>query len=279
MAEQLDADVDRYLQAGALNVAPPPIPSDPLVGGDTPIEQLLRVLGLAANSGDPQDSADSIGRHAERDVWTTEAAGSFAEQDDAAAQQLPQLISGITGALTGVAGALLQPISQLPQQLTQGAQQVIEAATALVGGLSSPDQSQAEDPGTDSAAESSTETMDFADMGDVQDPAGSADPTAVPVTAPTAALSPAPAASSATYPSGSSGVPSARVATTMPPSAPSATAAGMPMVPPAGMPMGGTDSRADSKTDTKRVVAVSNRRDGKPVAARPIRNETAVESA
>lgn len=279
MAEQFHADVDHYLQAGALSVAPPPIPSDPLVGGDTPIEQLLRVLGLAANSGDPQDSAESAGLHAKRDVWTTEAAGSFTEQDDAAAQQLPQLISGITGALTGVAGALLQPMSQLPQQLAQGAQQVIEAATALVGGLSSPDQSRAEDPGTDLAAESSAEPMDFGDMGDVGDSADSAAPTAVPETAPTAALGPAPVASSATHPSGSTGVPSTRVANTMPASAPSATAAGMPMFPPAGMPMGGTDSRVDSRTDTKRVVTVSGRRDGKPVAARPIRNETAVESA
>ena len=49
---QLNANVDQYLQAAAMNTPPPQIVSDPLVTGVTPIEQLLRVLGLAANLGE-----------------------------------------------------------------------------------------------------------------------------------------------------------------------------------------------------------------------------------
>ncbi len=54
---RLSASAGQYLQANGMNVPPPPITSDPLVTGTVPIEQLLRVLGLAANLGDPQDNA------------------------------------------------------------------------------------------------------------------------------------------------------------------------------------------------------------------------------
>ncbi len=45
---QLNANAEQYLQANGMNGLPPPITSDPLVAGATPIEQLLRVLGLGS---------------------------------------------------------------------------------------------------------------------------------------------------------------------------------------------------------------------------------------
>ena len=54
---RLSASAGQYLQANGMNVPPPPIASDPLVAGAVPIEQLLRVLGLAANLGDPRTTA------------------------------------------------------------------------------------------------------------------------------------------------------------------------------------------------------------------------------
>ena len=117
---RLSASAGQYLQANGMNVPPPTIASDPLVAGAVPIEQLLRVLGLAANLGDPQDNSESLEEHAKRDAKTAEAAAKFPAQDENAAaemkgvagqgeasqmaQQLPQMASGIAGALAGAMG-------------------------------------------------------------------------------------------------------------------------------------------------------------------------------
>ena len=159
--DQLNANVEQYLQAAAMNTPPPRIVSDPLVTGVTPIEQLLRVLGLAANLSDPQDNADSAAEHAQRDAKATEAAEKFAAQDrqaaqelnsvaeqtdplttpaqvsgadqaTAMAQQLPQAASSIAGALAGAIGGALQPLAQIPQQIAQGAQQAMQTGTGLL---------------------------------------------------------------------------------------------------------------------------------------------------
>ncbi len=170
---QLNANVDQYLQAAAMNTPPPRIVSDPLVTGVTPIEQLLRVLGLAANLGDPQDNAESAEEHARRDAKATEAAEKFAAQDEAAAQelnsvaeqadsvvqqpqadpvvqqpkadqaaamvqQLPQAASSIAGAVSGALGGALQPLAQIPQQIAQGAQQAIQAGMGFLQQAAAP---------------------------------------------------------------------------------------------------------------------------------------------
>ena len=85
---QLSANASDYLAANGMNLAPPPISSDPLVAGMTPIEQLLRVLGLAANLGDPKDNTESIEEHAKRDSKTAEAAAKFPAQDEQASAEM-----------------------------------------------------------------------------------------------------------------------------------------------------------------------------------------------
>jgi hypothetical protein len=158
--DQLNANVDQYRQAAVMNTPPPQIISDPLVTGSTPVEQLLRILGLAANLGDAQDNADSTAEHAKRDAKTTEAADKFAAQDEQAAQQLsdiaaqadspaqssapqgdqtaamaqqlPQAASSIAGALAGALGGALQPFAQIPQQIAQGAQQALQTGMGLL---------------------------------------------------------------------------------------------------------------------------------------------------
>lgn len=156
---RLSANVEQYRQAAAMNTPPPQIPSDSLVSGATPTEQLLRILGLAANLGDEQDNATSAEQHAERDARAREAAEKFAAQDEEAAaelgsidgepyaggagtaalqdqgatmaQQLPQLASGFAGALAGAVGGALQPLTQLPQQAAQGMQQALQSGMGL----------------------------------------------------------------------------------------------------------------------------------------------------
>lgn len=258
MAEHLGADADGYLQAAALNVAPPPLPSDALVDGATPVEQLLRVLGLASNAGDSADNADSAERHAERDTWTTAAAGAFTEQDAAAAQQIPAVVSSITGALGGAVSGLLQPLGQLPALLTQGTQQVLQATTSLAARNDPRDPAPVDDP----ADQSPSEPTDFGDI-------GVADPTVPAATLPAAALSGPPPASAATYPSASgpsasATAPSARIAAPLPGSAPTAPFTGMPMVPPAGLPTGGAQNHAEPKADTRRIAVGPVTNSGKP---------------
>ena len=121
-----NADLDQYLRAAGIDGPPPAITSDALVAGLTPAEQLLRVLGLAANADDPADAADSVAQQSDRDVGATESARAFATEDERAgadlnstAAQLPQLIAGIAGAVAGALGGALQSLSQLPQALGQ----------------------------------------------------------------------------------------------------------------------------------------------------------------
>lgn len=291
--EQFNADTDRYLQAAALNPAPPQIPSDPLVGGTTPVEQLLRVLGLASNSGDLFDDSEGAEGYAQRDIWTTEAAGTFAEQDSGAAtqmnstaaQQIPQLASGIAGAVAGVMAGVLQPLAQIPQQFTQGAQQLLQSAPALLGPSDDLDTYSLEDPSpdTDFGDPLAVGGFDGLSTGLSTGPNGGG-------TVPSAALGPAPVPSAGTHPSSSPTTPPVQPYIGTAAHAPAGAMTGMPMIPPAGL--GGTSVDREAKNDTKRVTApsvrngspvqgritaasalplVTTRIDGKPVASRRIR--------
>lgn len=298
--DRLDAAVDRYLQAAALNAAPPPVLSDPLVAGETPIEHLLRVLGVAANTGDPEDNADSIEGHAQRDIWTTDAAGTFAGQDAAAAGQLGN-VAGIAGMISGAIAGVLQPLGQIPQQFAQGAQQAIQAAAPLLDQSDPLGDPPAGDPFGDTASDSDWETAGFDDLGSLMDSdiSGDGGPAYDGAalgggTVPTAVLGPAPVASPATYPSASAGTPAGQpsMGTAAPAASPAMT--GMPMVPPTGMPAAGNEPRGETRRVAVPTVrngtpvqgrinapgpVVTTRIEGKPVAARRIRTGEAAEES
>lgn len=300
MAEdQLTADVDRYAQAMARNVAPSAIGSDPLIGGDSPIEQLLRVLGLAANSGDAQDNADSAEGHATRDAIVGDAAAAFAAQDtdaasslaardpssaaardpssagardpsSAGAQQLPQMVGGIATAVTGALAGILQPISQLPQQIGQVAQQGLQTALGAAGQspvAENPDSGA--DPFADEMLSDGEDPSADTGLGDVPGLSGSS--SAGPgglfgATMPSAPLAAPITPSAATSPASAS--PAATTPAPVPGHLPGAGAgmAGMPMVPPAAMSGAGTGDR-ETKADTKRVSPPPVR-NGAPVQGR-----------
>lgn len=302
---RLNADVDQYLRAAALNTPPPTIVSDPLVIGATPIEQLLRVLGIAANLGDPADNAKSAEQHAERDHKTTEAAQKFAAQDEAAAaelaaisgdpfvaataaagpaagaapadqaaamsQQIPQMAASIAGALAGALGGALQPLAQIPQQAAQGAQQAMQTGMGLlqqaVGSSATPfDDASLAAPLADEFAAGAGDLADLGELGG----GGAGDLAAagggLGGTAPMSYLGPPPVPSASTAPS------SAPITPIAPPSAPTtgpagtAGMAGMPMVPPGAM-AGAAGNEKDAKPDTKRV-SVPPVRNGAPVQGR-----------
>jgi hypothetical protein len=295
----LNANVDQYLQAAAMNTVPPPIASDPLVTGTAPIEQILRMLGLAANSSDAQDNSDGVTEHERREALATEAAEMFAAQDAEAAtgldgvaagdqlgamtQQLPQAAAGIAAALAGALGGALQPLAQIPQQIAQGAQQVLQSvgspgdpvgdATALL-----------DDPGLGTGPwldEFGSTADDGADLGGVggsdfgfgpsiaDGTSGGAGGSAGPGgTLPATVLGPPPVPPASTAPSSAQSTPvtapkAPAVGTTHGPGI-----AGMPMIPPGAVGAAAVADK-DSKADTKRV-SVPPVRNGAPVQGRLI---------
>jgi hypothetical protein len=280
---RLSASAGQYLQANGMNVPPPPIRSDPLVAGAVPIEQLLRVLGLAANLGDPKDNSESLEEHAKRDAKTAEAAAKFPAQDENAsaemkgvagqgeasqmAQQLPQMASGIAGALAGAMGGALQPIAQIPQQLAQGAQQAMQAGMGMMqqagGSAVQLDKASLSDLPLD---EYGSEISDLgAEVGGGEASLGGGGG-GLGGTAPTALLGPPPVPSAGTSPSSAPVMATPPPATPASPSTPAGGMSGMPMVPPGAM-HGAAGSEKDGKVDTKRV-SVPTVKNGAPVQGR-----------
>ena len=262
---QLNANSGAYDASNIMNLPPPPITSDPLVAGMTPIEQLLRVLGLAANLGDPKDNSESLEEHAKRDSKTAEAAAKFPAQDEQAsaemkgvagqgqadqmAQQLPQIASQLAGALAGAMGGALQP-------LAQGAQQAMQAGMGMMKG------------GGESAALDKASLPDpLGEFGETPGEfgAGGGGGGGIGGTTPTAMLGPPPVPAAGTSPSAANtAVPPPRMAA--PTSAPSGGMGGMPMIPPGAM-HGAGGAEKDVKPDTKRV-SVPTVKNGAPVQGR-----------
>ena len=279
---QLAASAGHYLQANAMNTPPPPITSDPLVAGATPIEQLLRVLGLAANLGDPKDNAESLEEHAKRDAKTAEAAAKFPAQDEAAsaemkgvaaqgdasqmAQQLPQMASGIAGALAGAMGGALQPLAQIPQQVAQGAQQAMQAGMGMMqqagGSAAELDKASLSELPLD---EYGSDAGEFGGAGGGGS-AGGGGGGGFGGTAPTAMLGPPPVPSAGTSPSAAPAMATSPPVTPTSTSTPAGSMSGMPMVPPGAM-HGGAGADKDDKAATKRV-SVPSIRNGAPVQGR-----------
>ena len=285
--ERLNADVDRYQQAAATG-PPPPIVSDPLITGVSPIEQLLRALGLAANAADPRDGADSVEDHDRRAAMAAEAAEKFTAQDDAAAaelggvagqdpsaamlQQAPQAVSAIAAAVSGALGAALQPLTQFPQQVAQGAQQAMQTGMGMFA------QSSA---GYAPSIESDPAWTDdlFFDAGDAPadvgagtgEPAGgwsggAGGATSPGGTVPTATLGPPPIPSAGTVPSAAPPRPVPAASPAAAPATGGAGLTGMPMVPP-GAVGAAANTDKESKTPPKRV-SVPPVRNGAPVQGR-----------
>ena len=273
--DRLNADTDLYGRAAGENGAPPTITSDHLVAGLTPVEQLLRVLGLAANADDSGDTADSVAAQAERDIQMIADAEAFAAEDRQAsaamtgvegpdqvtqmAQQIPQLISGIAGAITGALGGAQQPLVQIPQQIAQMATQTGTGVSPDIDEANTP---LMDDFGADLGADFGG---DFgADFGGGSGGGGGAG--GFGGTAPTALLGPPPIPSASTAPAAAPAIP--MPATSTPSAAPSAAGgmAGVPMIPPGAMQGGATGDR-DTKSDTKRV-SVPPVPNGSPVQGR-----------
>jgi hypothetical protein len=273
MDPELVAIIDDYARTHGLNLPPHQIVSDVLAQGPSGIEQILFLLGMAANAGDPVDNTAAQVGQAEREARLTDAEMKFPANEEESARHLDALgaedpmsqMSGMAQSASGLLQGLpqafsgvLQPFSQLGQQLPQAAQQALQtgmgalqqgAGGALTAGEEVPDALL--DGGLGAAGLAG---------------AGGAGAAGLAGTMPASELGPPPTHAASTVPASSPiGVP------TTPPGSASAAGprggmAGMPMMPPGAMAgAGGTGN--DAKADTKRVVPPSVK-NGAPVQGR-----------
>ncbi|BAX93100.1 hypothetical protein [Mycobacterium shigaense] len=244
---------------------PPGITPDQLATGQSLMSQLLRIFGIAANTGDPADMTAAESGYAQRDAKTGDALTKFpaneAESAQKAAQpsemaqmvqQIPQMLSGMLGGLSGAMSGLTQPLSQLPQQAMQAMQAGMGAMQHGAGGAAAAGAIP---------AELANSTRGAAGLGGGGGLGGG-----LGATTPTAMLGPLPAPSAGTEPASAHGVAGGSPSSAAPQAGPRGAMGGMPMMPPGAM-HGGAGSNKDEKPETKRIVAPTVK-NGAPVQGR-----------
>jgi len=275
---------------------PPGITPDPLAEGRAYISQLLKVLGIASNSGDPADLAAAQAGYDERGLKTGHALTKFPanEAESSAkmagvgsqnemAQMVQQMASGLAGSLSGALGGFLQPLGQISQQVAQIGQQAMQAA---MGGLQH-GAGAAAGVGEAIPGELLGATSGAGELGGGGGGVGAG---GLGATTPTAMLGPLPGPSAGTEPASAHTTSPPPANTSAPPAAPRGAMGAMPMMPPGAM-HGAAGTGSDAKPDTKRVVApvvrngapvqgrittppptpeVTKRGEGKPIASRRI---------
>jgi hypothetical protein len=265
-------------QLAQLTGQPPPplITPDQLATGRSAISQLLKVLGIASNSGDPADTAAAETGYAERGAKTGDALAKFpANEDQSSAklagvgnqnemaqmlQQMPQMASGIAGGLAGAIGGALQPLAQIPQQIAQVGQQAMQAGMgALQHGAGG-----AATVGEAIPGELLGATGGAGELGGGG--GGSEGGGGLGATTPTAMLGPLPAPFAGTEPASSHTMSPAPPNAPAPTTAPRGAMGAMPMMPPGAM-HGAAGTGSDAKPDTKRIVAPTVK-NGAPVQGR-----------
>ncbi|OBA78345.1 hypothetical protein A9W99_24860 [Mycobacterium sp. 1164966.3] len=263
-------------QLARLSGMPPPpvITPDQLATGQSAISQLLKVLGIAANGGDPGDNLAALAGHDEREAKVADALGKFpANEEQSSArlagvggqtemsqmvQQMPQMAAGIAGGIAGALGGALQPLSQIPQQLAQAGQQAMQMGMGAlqhgVGGAATGSEAVPAELETGGGGE------EFGGHGAGSGGGGGG----IGTTLPTAMLTPLQGSSAGTLPA------SSHATSPAPPSPPEAQTAprggmgAMPIMPPG---MAGAGPGSDPKAETKRVL-VPSVKNGAPVQGR-----------
>lgn len=258
---------------------PPPITSDPLVTGTTPIEQLLAALGLAANAGDPADNGLAEKGHAERELKANDALAKFPANEAESqaklnavgqdgtqmAQQIPQMAAGMAGAVAGALGGALAPFGQAIQGFTQSAQGMLQQG---MGALQQSAKAEQLTPEELSASGLSDEFGGGA--GDLGEAGGGGSSGGggggVGGTTPMSMLGPPATPTASTVPTSSRVVPPVPAPPTPPTAGQMGGMGGYPMMPPGAMHGAGGEGK-DDKPGTKRV-SVPSIKNGAPVQGR-----------
>jgi hypothetical protein len=279
------AIIEHYAQTHGLNLPPHQIVSDMVASGPSGVEQLLSLLGVSVNAGDPKDNLQAQTGQSQREAGLNFAGTQFPAQEQASTSNLAgvggkdpmaeftQLMQGATGigqGLTSSLTGLMQPFTQIAQQIPQQGMQAMQAVMGAAGKGAG---------GGAAAAGAVPEALGAAGgaAGEAAGLAGAGGGAAggLASTAPASQLGPPPTPSAGTVPASSATQPPV-------PAAPSDTAAGsrggmggMPMMPPGAM-AGAGGAGSDGKTETKRIVTPSVK-NGAPVQGRIVAPPTAPE--
>lgn len=271
-------DPSGYDAGRAADVPPPVITPDMIPPGMSPYDAALWALQYVTNLGDAERNAEHQGDHANRQAKYDDALTKFPanEEQSAAqmngvgaevqlAQMIPQMASGVAGALTGAIGGIMGPLTQIPQQLMQAGTQAMQT------GMGAMQQAGGQDSLSDEellGADGLLSDELGGSAGEVGGGgAGGGGGSGLGDTAPSALLGPiVPTAS--TFPSAAPPMaPIAPPATAAPSHTPMGGMGGMPMIPPHAMAGAGGQQSNEAKPDTKRI-AVPSVKNGAPVQGR-----------
>lgn len=288
MDPKLVAIIEHYAQTHGLNLPPHQIVSDLVASGPSGVEQLLSLLGVSVNAGDPADNAQAQGGHAARDAGLNFATTQFPATEQSSASNLAgvgaggkdplQQLTGLTQAATGIGqgitqalNGLMQPLTQLGQQIPQAGMQAMQAAVGAA--------SKGAGGGVAAAGAIPEELAGAAGGlgGGAGELAGAAGGVGggIAGTAPASQLGPPPTPSASTVPASSATTPPVPAAPSDPAAGARGGMSGMPMMPPGAM-AGAGGAGGDGKTETKRIVTPSVK-NGAPVQGRIVAPPTAPE--
>jgi hypothetical protein len=270
MDPKIVAMIEQYAQTHGFNLPPHQIVSDMVAEGPSGVEQLLAMLGMTVNAGDPSDNAKAQLGQAQREAKLNDATTKFPANEEASASKLgggggggedlmkmvesmPQTAAQIAGSLSG---ALIQPFTQIMQTLSQSGNQLLQTGLgAFTKGASA-----------GSAVPASALGAELGAGGKLGGTGGGGAGAGGGGTSPAAMLGPPPTPAGNTAPASSPHGPPIPPAPGEPSSAPRGAGGGMPMMSPAGM-QGAGGAGSNDKPGTKRVVPPSVK-NGAPIQGR-----------
>ena len=286
MDPKLVAIIENYARAHGLNLPPHQIVSDMVASGPSGVEQLLSLLGVSVNSGDPADNLQAQTGQSRREAGLGAAMTQFpATEQNSAAQlagvggkdpmsEFTQLMQGATGIGQGLTSSLtgiLQPFTQIAQQIPQQGMQAMQAVMGAAKGAGGGAAAAGAIPEELLGAGGGLAGGAAAELGGAAGGAGAG----LASTVPASQLGPPPTPSAGTVPASSTTTPPVPAPPPDAAAGPRGGMGGMPMMPPGAMG-GAGGSGGDSKTDTKRVVPPSVK-NGAPVQGRIVAPPTAAE--
>ena len=287
MNPKLVAIIEHYAQTHGLNLPPHQIVSDMVASGPSGVEQLLGLMGVTVNAGDPSDNLQAQQGQSQREAGLNYATTQFPATDQNSASnlagvgaggkdpmsQFTQLLQGatsigqgLTSSLTGAIQPFTQLATQIPQQGMQVMQGVMGAAGKGAGGAASAAGAVPEALGAAGGAAGEAAGLAGAGGG-----AGAG----LASTAPASQLGPPPTPSAGTVPASSPTQPPVPAPPSEAAAGPRGGMGGMPMMPPGAM-AGAGGAVSDGKTETKRIVTPSVK-NGAPVQGRIVAPPTAPE--
>jgi hypothetical protein len=286
MDPKLVAIIENYARANGLNLPPHQIVSDMVASGPSGVEQLLSLLGVSVNSGDPADNLQAQTGQSRREAGLGAAMTQFpATEQNSAAQlagvggkdpmsEFTQLMQGATGIGQGLTSSLtgiLQPFTQIAQQIPQQGMQAMQAVMGAAKGAGGGAAAAGAIPEELLGAGGGLAGGAAGELGGAAGGAGAG----LASTIPASQLGPPPTPSAGTVPASSTTTPPVPAPPPDAAAGPRGGMGGMPMMPPSAMG-GAGGSGGDSKTDTKRVVPPSVK-NGAPVQGRIVAPPTAAE--